>query len=374
MEKKKILQFTVAASKGGSTQYVLNNWKNIDRERFHFDFVTFSPYLDFAEELEEQGCKIYYMPCYPQQDRNRFIDSFGKVLQNGYDTLHLHTSYWRGTEAEEIAKQYRIKQVIVHAHSTGFGKARTKEEEIEGTKKHLAIREKLNEKMATDFLACSHAAAEWIFGDCIPKNRIMILHNAIDTKRFAYSEDTRKKVRCELEIQDKFVLGHVGRLALPKNHDFLLDVFCEVQKKIPNAVLILVGEGELREKIEGKIKDLRLESKVKLLGKRNDVNRLLQGMDLFVFPSLFEGFPIGLIEAQTTGLNCIVSDQITSEVVITPLVKQYPLIASEWVNSIQTHYRDHTFRRKNMQFVIDDAGYGIKKQIRELEKIYGRDI
>ena len=185
MRKRKILQFTLAASKGGQTQYVLNNWKNIDKARFQFDFITFSPSLDFATELEQQGCRIYYMPCYPQENPQLFCEAFAKALENGYDTVHLNTRFWNGFEAEELARKYNVPQIIIHAHSSGFQSVEhNKDEELRGQAKHYEIRNQLNESMATDFLACSEAAAEWIFGEQIPRDRIRIMRNAIDTYKF----------------------------------------------------------------------------------------------------------------------------------------------------------------------------------------------
>lgn len=373
MKKRKILQFTIASSKGGRTQYVLNNWKNINKERFQFDFVTFNPYLDFAEELEVQGCRIFRMPCYPDQDIKLFREAFGKILENDYDTLHLHTSYWKGMEVEEIAREYNVPQIIIHAHSSGYGKALDKAEVLEGQARHYEVRKQLNEGIATDYLACSEAAAEWIFGEYVPKDKIKIMRNAIDTYKFAFSEEKREEIRKKFGLENKFVLGHVGRLALPKNHEFLINVFDKVTKAIPEAVLVLVGEGELREQIENQIERLKLHDKVKLLGKREDVDVILQAMDVFLFPSLFEGFPIALVEAQTAGLPCIVSEMVTKEVQITPLIYYKPLIIDEWLEKVWDIYEKNRGKRKSMHLEVGAAGYEIKSQIKELENIYERN-
>ncbi len=370
--KRKILQFSIAASKGGRTQYILNNWNNIDKERFQFDFLTFDSYLDFESELEAQGCRVYHLPCYPQQNLNLFCKTLRNIFENDYDTLHLHTRDWSGFEVEEIAKECDIPQIIIHAHSSGYQRATNKEEELQGQARHYEMRKQLNENMATDFVACSETAIKWMFGEQISRNRIKIMRNAIDTDKFSFSEEKRKKVRKELCIEGKYILGHVGRMEPVKNHKFLISIFNEISKLIPEAVLLLVGDGRVREQVEEQIRDLNLQKKVMLLGKRDDANMMMQAMDILLLPSLFEGFPMVLVEAQTSGLPCIVSDKVTKEAAITPLVSYRSLVIDEWIKKIQDIYQDRNRTRKSMHSEVAAAGYEIRNQIKELEELYER--
>lgn len=369
---KKILQFSVAASMGGHTQYILNHWDQIDKERFRFDFLTFDSELSFEKKLEAQGCNVYHLPCYPQQDVDRFYKAMGEILKNDYDAVHLHTRDWSGFELEEIVQHYCVPQVIIHAHSSGYGRAANREEKIQGQLKHYEMRKRLHVNMATDFLACSEVAAEWLYGEQIPRDRIKIMHNAIDTCKFIFSWEEREKQRKKLGVDGKFVLGSVGRLELVKNHEFMIDVFHEVVKENPESILLLVGDGRQKEQIEAQIKSLDLQEHVKMLGKREDVNLILQAMDVFLLPSLFEGFPIALVEAQTSGLPCIVSDTVTKEETITDLVHYKPLIIEEWVDSIR-HLKKHG-ERKSMHTEVSQAGYDMKTQVKELERVYERRL
>lgn len=375
MEKRKILQFSITSAKGGQTQYILNSWKHIDKEKFQFDFLTFDSQIGFADELKKQGCQIFYMPCRPQENIAYFRETLVSVLKKGYDTLHIGTGYWNGFEIEEIAKEYGVPQVIIHAHSSGYQKAANEMEKKQGQTVHYEMRKLLKEDMATDFVACSREAAEWIFGDRIPRNKIKIMPNAIDTSRFAFSLEKRKEVRAQLGLEDKFVIGHVGRIELVKNHEFLIRVFSEIVKIVPEAALVLVGDGKLREKVEGQIRDQNLQENVKVLGKRDDTDRILQAMDVYLLPSLFEGFPISLVEAQTAGLPCIVSDLVTKEAAVTMLVSYCPLTIGAWTNKLNGIYelwkREKGMRRSMCKQMID-ARYEIRNQVKELEKLYER--
>ena len=236
MKKIKVLQFTIAASQGGRTQYILNNWKNIDKNRFQFDFITFSSNLDFADELEAQGCLVYYISCYPEEDKIQFIKELDKILENGYDVIHVHTSYWRSFIVEERAKANGIKKIIIHSHGTGINKAISQKEALELEEEHYRVRECINETLADEFLACSKSAAEWLYGNRISKSRIKIVHNAINTNKYKYNQAIREAHREQLGWKNKFVIGQVARFVYQKNHEFTIDVFKDVCKLIPNAI------------------------------------------------------------------------------------------------------------------------------------------
>lgn len=366
--KIRILQFTIAASKGGRTQYVLNNWKYIDKHRFQFDFVTFSKTLDYEQELVEEGCNVYHISCYPEENKEKFVEEFDQILEQGYDVIHIHTSYWKNTIVEERAKYKGIKKIIIHSHNTGCGTSITKEQEERECKRHCEIRNDLHPEMATDFWACSIEAAEWLYGNQISGDKIKIMKNAIDLKRFTYSCSKREAVRKKLGIENEIVIGHVGRFAYQKNHRFLIDVFEKIYKKNHKTRLYLVGRGELEEGIKQQVKQLGLSEVVLFMGWRADVNELLQAIDIFVLPSRFEGLPIVAVEAQASGCPCILSDTITKEVLITKNVKHIPLDKVIWQKEIESYIEG--FERKKTDQEIIQAGFDINMQIHEIEKEY----
>lgn len=368
MKKIKILQFPVANSQGGITQYVLQNWKFIDKSRFQFDFATMSKSLDFAEELEKDGCKIFYISQYAEDDEKHFNEEFRRILLQGhYDVVHLHTKQWKSFNVERIAKEVGIKKIIIHAHNTGIDileeEKRQKEERL-----HYNVRERLTGGIATDYWACSKAAADFLYGDKISPDRIKIMNNAIDVKKFIFSEEIRKECRKKLKLEDKFVIGNVGRLVYQKNQEFLLKVFHEICKTRKDCILLLIGSGEKEEAYRKYVKDNCIEKNVIFLGQRKDVNNLLQAIDLFVLTSRFEGLPIGAIEAQTAGLKCLCSDKVTQEVMITDNIKLIPLEIELWESEIMKLIKP--YMRRDMTDEITKAGYNILSQIKKIESLY----
>lgn len=368
MRKIKVLQFTVAATKGGRTLYILNNWKYIDKTKIQFDFITFSPKLDFEQQLIDEGCKVYHMSCYPEENKEQFIKEFDAILDQNYDVIHIHTSIWKDTIVEQRAMMKGVRKVIVHSHNMGSGEW-LKEPDDEALQRHLKVQAGLSSETATDFWACSAGAAKWLYGDVLKSEQIKIMRNAINTKQFAYNPNLRAQVRKELGIEDLFVVGHVGRFAYQKNHRFLVEVYHEVQKKCSNAILVLIGSGELRDDIEEQVKNLGLSAKVRFIDFQSDVSKFYQAMDVFTFPSFFEGLGFVLIEAQTAGLPCLCSDQVPEEVLLTESIQRLGLDdINVWADKI-LEFRQG-YERKDGSKLISDAGYDIHEQIKHIEKEY----
>jgi len=349
MKKIRVLQFTIAETKGGRTLYTLNNWKYINKEKFQFDFITFNKELDFEQQLLKEGCQVWHISCYPEDNREQFIKEFDAVLEHGYDIIHINTSYWRDTIVEERAKAKGIRKIIIHAHNMGTGTIQSEDKDNEMRKRHFEVRERLTEDLATDYWACSSEAAEWLYGDKISKNRIVLMKTAIDINNFDYDSIDRDKTRKDLGLEKRFVIGNVGKIVYQKNHEFLIHVFYEIRKTIPNAFLLIRGEGALKECIEKQIKELHLEDDVKIMGRTNSLGKIFSAMDLFLMPSRYEGFPAVLVEAQASGLPCIVSDSISKETRITSLVSYKPLILDKWVKETEEIYGQRR-ERKGMSF------------------------
>ena len=370
MKKIKILQFPIANSKGGLTTYVLENWKYIDKDRFQFDFATRSKKLDFEEELIEQGCKIHYLSCSSEENEALFRQEVSAILEQGYDVVHLHTLYWKGYLVEEIALNKKCPKIIIHSHNTMIDLADEAKRQ-EALLIHNKCKASLPRNYGTDFWACSKEAADWLFGDQIPKDKIVIMENAISLDQFSYSEGTRNQVRSELGLENKYVFGHVGRIDFQKNHEFLLNTFKRVSVEIPEARLVLVGDGPLREPVHKLVEELDLTEKVIFLGKRKDVSSLLQAFDCFVFPSRFEGLGIALVEAQAMGLPCLASNHVPVDSKVSDLIKFMPLDQELFVNALIKIYKnkEHFNRALEAKKGIDPR-YNILNQIKRIEAEY----
>ena len=369
---KKIIHFSLANNKGGITQYVLNNWKFIDKTKFQFDMVTFGESLDFQSELEEEGCNVFYVKNRAEYNLKKFQNEILRIFSNGYDIAHLHTSYWKSFELEKLAKQVGIPRVIVHSHNTEVFDDIGREEK---KRQHYNLLSALTPDIATDFWACSRAAAKWLYADKIPEERIRIVNNAIDVNKFTFSKQKRKEYRERLGWGDKFIIGHVGRFSYQKNHEFLIDVFKDVAKENKNVRLLLIGKGPLEKNVDSLIKRYGLIDKVYFAGTCNDVDGWLQAMDMFALPSRFEGLPIVAVEAQTAGLKCVCSDTITEEIVITENIELVPLQIEVWVDEILkivTSAEKGNYRRNDMSHVITGAGYNILSQIQMVENYYDK--
>lgn len=368
MRKIKIFQFPIRESKGGVTKYALNNWRYMDKNKFECHFGTCSKSLSFEDEIINLHAQVRYISCYAEQNREQFIKEVKRLfLTEKYDIIHLHTNWWKSFLVEQIAIECNISKIIVHSHNTQIDIkddiTREKEE-----KNHNIKKEEFNTSLATDFWACSNAAADWLFGSQIPRNKIKIMNNAIDVNKFIYNEEVRQKYRKDLGLENNFVIGHIGRMVYQKNHEFLLNMFAKVVKNQKNARLLLIGDGELKEDIINQAQKLNISDKIIMLGYRNDAAELLQAMDVFCLPSRFEGFPIVAVEAQSAGLKCILSNPITSESKITDNLELLPFNINSWVDTILNI--SNGYERKNMHDIITNVGFNIEKQIKEVEKLY----
>lgn len=284
---------------GGLTTVAMNYYRNIDRSIFKIDFASTNTCSDgLTEELRESGSMYYKLP-----NRTRTPFFYMKELYKickGYDVIHIHGN--SATTVLELipAKCAGIKKRIVHIHNTK-------------SDHHLAHRflYPLMRRLMTDAVACSKASGEWIFRDVY----YTVLNNAIELNRYNYSDEFRNSVRKEYGIErDALVIGHVGKLVEQKNHLFLIDVFKKITEKNERANLLLVGDGVMRKALEEKIKSLGIDTKVFFAGMQENSSRFLSAMDIIAFPSLWEGLPLSLLEAQANGLPCIASDVITPDV------------------------------------------------------------
>lgn len=366
MRKIHVLQFSITNSGSGVTQYVLNNWKYINHSVFQFDFVTFSPSLDFEEQLLAEGCQVFHVKNRAEDNLDEFRKEIRDILKNGYDVIHLHTSFWKSLYMEELAKEAQIPRIIIHAHNSGVFDDDNREKK---ERKHEFIKSQINTDIATDFWACSWKAADFLYGEQIPKDKIRIMNNAIDLDNFRYDKSIRNSYRKELGLENCFVIGHVGRFSYQKNHKFLIDMFNEVSKKKKDARLMLIGKGPLEDELKEQVKSYGIEKLVLFLGKREDVNMLYNAMDVFCLPSFFEGFPIVAVEAQANGLPCFISDCLDEAIRMDNQCVALGIENNmEWVSKIE-HFDHQSFCRKNSNTKLNHS-YDIREQIIILQDAY----
>lgn len=362
----RVLHENVIMDPGGIEALLMNVYRHIDREKVQFDFLVHRPDKAFYEdEIIALGGRIYRTPKFspiPGQYQ-KFMNSIESILREHpeYKIMHAHAelNLW----PLMIAKKIEIPTRIAHSHN-----AKT----TINLKYFFFLYEKLYiKKYCTDMFMCSTPAGIWTFGeDAVNSGKVHFIKNGIETERFVYDECIRKEKRKELGIADKFVVGHVGRFMQQKNHSYLIDIFEQIVEKNDNAVLMLVSDGHLMEDIKKKVHNLGLDDKVLFLGNRRDVNQLMQAMDVFVFPSLWEGLPLTGIEAQASGLPVVMSDVITNEVCVTDNVHMMSLNASpeSWANKILEVCCN--FNRKNVQQEIIDGGFDIRTTAAWLQDFY----
>ena len=349
---------------GGVEAVVMNYYRHIDRTKIQFDFLcdedsTNIPY----EEIEQLGGRVILIP--PYQKVFKYQKELIRIFkENNYKIVHSHINTL-SVFSLRAAKKAGVKVRIAHSHST------TNKKEW---KKNLLkqVLRPFSKVYATDYMCCSELAGRWLFGDkTYDSGKVYLLNNAIDLDKFKYNESLRKKKRKELGISDDtLVIGHIGRFVAQKNHTFLIDIFNEVHKKNSNSLLLLVGQGPLKEEIENKVKELQLNDSVRFLGQRNDANELYQAFDVFCLPSLYEGLPVVGVEAQATGLLCIFSDDMTKETKVLDTTEFLSLNQSveEWANDI---IKKHSkYERKDVKNIIADNNFDIIFESKKLENKY----
>mgnify|MGYP004501953721 FL=1 len=269
----------------------------------------------------------------------------------------------------KYAQKYAISIRIAHSHNTGF--------QTHNVVK-ICVGNIMKERLmfyATNYLACSKIAGDWLFGKkAVETGKVKIIKNGIDIDRYRYNPIMREKKRKEIGVTDNIVIGNVGRFVTQKNHTFLIEIFAEVKKKESKAVLLLAGIGDLMEPMKEKAKELGLDDSVIFLGFRTDVNELIQAMDLFLMPSLYEGFPVTAVEAQASGLPCILSDSITKEAalieetVYIDLKKPSEYWAKHVVEKIGKSNRENSYK------TLKAKGFDIKDMVISLENIYNKEV
>lgn len=374
----KILHMTPPEVSNGVYRYIFNHMCHIDQSKYEFSFLTRSADdLARTKEYKRYLFPIYYLKGTQRDGREAFEQEIRNILNRGFDVVHLHTSSWRGFLIEEIAMEMGIPKVIVHSHSSGIDFANP-EERKKLWEDHKYYREHFSMDYATDVCACSHVAAKWLFPENIPAERIQILPNAVDVKRFRFNKEIRQTLRKKLEIEDRVVIGHVGRYSYTKNQEFLVRCFADAYKKNHRLYLILMGQGEKISAVRELVDTLGMQEHILCYGWREDIPDFLQAMDVFCLPSKFEGLPISVVEAQAAGLRCFVSDSVTEEVNITGWVEFLPLEKECWEKALvkvaESVDAAATARDKYAGNIVDicfaQSGYSMESSCRKLIELY----
>lgn len=329
----------------------MNYYREIDRSKVQFDFMVHRAEPGhYDKEIRDLGGRIYPMPSIRPGNYRLYFRRLDKFFaeHREYRVVHAHINE-NSSFVLRSARKAGIPCRIAHSHLSDLGIDLKLPFRLYA---RWAMRDHPNH-----YFACSRKAGEWLYGKSrLAEHSLTVLNNAVDVSRFTPNPETRQRVRDELGATDHhLVIGHVGRFNQQKNHDFLIDIFHAVRERQPDSLLILVGDGHLRPGIEQKVRKLGLEQHVRFLGLRSDIADLMQGMDLFLFPSLFEGLPVVMVEAQASGLPCIVSDTITPEVDMTGRVRFLSLkqSADEWAERLLLHPTD----RADTGSQLRDNGY-----------------
>lgn len=362
----RVLQVIGSMNRGGAETMIMNLYRNINREKVQFDFVECgSEPAAFDNEIQALGGRIFHCPRYNGKNHFTYVkwwDDFFETHADEYGIVHGHI----GSTAAiylKIAKKFGLF-TIAHSHNT-----RT---QVNLNEIIYAIYSYPVRFIADQHFACSKAAGVSRYGRKTGNDprRCIILNNAINTDAFRFSKSERDVMRDRLRISDKIVIGHVGRFSEQKNHSFLLQVFKNLVSKMPNAVLLLVGDGTLRSSIEKYIADNNLSKNVILAGVQSSVSPYYQAMDVFLFPSLYEGLPVTLVEAQTSGLPCVISDKVPRESILAS-----DLVTIQRLNQSPEQWADHVLMRLKEQRtdhseVIKSCGYDIFETAKWLEGFY----
>lgn len=357
----RVLQVMGIVESGGVEAVIMNYYRHIDKSKVQFDFVMHrGSNPDYIAEVKAMGAKVYEVT--PYSNPIGFIMDVYKIIKKGnYSIIHsnmnalsvfpLFAAYLAGAPVR-----------ILHNHSTD-----TKAEPLRTFVKHML--KPFAKLFANQYWACSKLAGEWMYGKAaVASGKVKIINNAIDLKKFVFSEEKRIALRKELGVENSFVIGHVGRFMKQKNHDFLVDVFAEMARE--NAKLLLIGDGPLKKQIEDKVSKLGIDDRVIFTGVRSDVADLYNAMDVFVLPSFYEGLPVVGVEVQANGLPFICSSNVTKEILITDRVELMDLSSGikAWKDVICKYAGKN---RIKAEAEIVNSGFDITVEAKKLEKIYG---
>lgn len=365
MDKIKVLMVLGNTKMGGTQAFILNLLKNIDLSRFQVDLAINSEEMvgGIGDDVKQMGCQIYFWPYYKVYNKHRFVKFWHNFLtEHPYDIVHGHSTNSAAVYLG-VAKEMGCK-TIAHSHSAGYRGSRIQQ----WLKKYYA---RQVGEVADYWFACSDKAAERLYGvDYRKYPRYYDIPNAINAENYLYDDNKAKAIRYQLGVaDDEYLCGHVGTFSVPKNHLFLLDIFSEVLKLEPKSKLVCCGAGALMPQVKEKASSLGIIDSIIFPGVVKNCNEYMMAMDVFVFPSLFEGFPVSVIEAEAAGLNVVMSDVITKEVDLTPCIHRCSLSdsAKTWAQTICNLKK---LDRLSFNKAIVESKYNMRTSIKLIAGLY----
>lgn len=360
MDKQKVLIFNPKITAGGISK-ILSDYMDHFTSCVNVEMMT----LEITDDLYIKNKNIMIHKIGTSKNVFKRMKREYQILRkNQYDVVHINGDYISRIIECIVAKICGVKKIIIHSHNDGVGSNRKYKVFLN----HLL--KKFFDYFATDYLACSKSAAEWLFSRKIVKNKkYEIIPNGIDVEKFKFQENIRKKIREQYQLKNQLVIGFVGRIAYQKNPLFLLDILKECKKLKKDTQLMIIGTGDLEDKMKEKIKRYHLEENVMMVGVVSDVYRYYHAMDVFLLPSRYEGLGIVNIEAQSSGLPTIVSTNIPKEAKVSSLIQYISLEkpASYWAKQIM---KAKNKQRKNAFQEVIHHQYDIHSATEKLEKIY----
>lgn len=348
----------------GLETLIMNIYRKIDRSKVQFDFlVHYKEKHFYDEEIESLGGKIYRLSFRNDGNIAKYIRDLDNFFRNNhYEIVHGHMGstacFYLG-----MAKKYKVPIRILHSHNTST------EKNIKGIIKQQML--KVSTLFANEYFACGKKAGEFLYKD----KEFTIIHNAIDLEKFKPNAMVRDMYRKEMNLEDKVVIGHIGRFNSQKNHKFILDMFSEFCKRNQNSNLILIGEGETESDMKKYAVQLGIDDKVIFLGVKKNINELYNIMDIFILPSLFEGLPVVGVECQAAGKKTLLSNTITNEISLTSLVEFLPIqgekVIENWVDKLEEKLNENnTINIEEIHYKLFKNGYEINTEAQRIEKIY----
>lgn len=358
----RILQLFTILNRGGAETNVMNYYRKLDKTKFQFDFVVHREEKGaYEDEILALGGKIFrFSNIHPFQLENYKREIVQFFDENHYSIIHGQCSELGYFFYKEAYKR-GVPVIIAHGHNS--------KSKVDLKFPFRWFWKKRMMRYVNTYFSCGDEASIWLFGKQKAKEAFTMT-NAIDSELFAYNVQSSQQIKKELNALESRNYIHVGRFNIQKNHQFLIEVFALLLQKNQNQKLFLVGEGELKAKIQEQLRVLGIEEKVIFLGSRNDVNALLQAMDVFLFPSLFEGLPVSLVEAQASGIQCVISDGIPKEAILIPenvtviSLKESAILWAEKINNLKVS------PKKDVSPAIKAKGYDIDANVRILEAKY----
>lgn len=368
----RILHIVGAMNRGGAETLIMNIYRKIDRTKIQFDFaVNTTEECHFDEEIKLLGGRIFSHPNPNDVGLGAYIKALKSTIKkNGpFLGVHSHVHHFSGFILQ-AANQMNVPIRLAHSHNTQDGKTSSWKRNL-----YRWYTSRLIKKNATLLPGCSRAACESLFGqDCWEDDRVFVVPNAVDIEPFRRIKADKQEIRIKLNLPlNGPLLGNIGRFSEQKNHRFLIEIFEGFLKEYPKANLLLVGDGELKKDIESIVVNKRMKNNVHFLGVRSDVPEILASIDLLLFPSLYEGLPVVLVEAQSAGTPCVISDSITKEVDIGCGLIEFVNLQDDidtWVGKITDSLGLQVPSWEEREYALMKSGYDLDSVVRKMEDIY----